>query len=492
MATLRRRSLSAGILKAMGIFSGVQVLNILCAIVRTKFVALWIGPVGVGLFGLYNSAIDTLSTLSQLGIRNSAVRDISASQSRHSHVARVATVVRRWAFLLGIVGAFLTLILSPALSRLTFGDDSHIMGFVILASAVFFSSITAGELALLQGLRRLRRLANASIVGAIAALLISLPLYYYWGIDSIAPSIVVYAAVTLIATLLYRERLPKADPTPTPSETLREGAGFIRLGIFMTASAFITLALNYLFMAYLNASADTDTVGYYQAGYTLVNRYIGLVFTAIAMEYYPRLTASASSRLRTNIFVSHESAMALYVILPVAIAFMCVDDLVIRLLYSGSFTVVAPMVTLALVGTVLRALSWCIAFVILARGDGKAYLLTESISALVALVLNVVAYRIGGLTALGAAYIGWYLIYLATVWIVCRRRYNFSLSKPTSRLALLTLLLCIAASAIRLLPTLVDIPTIVGIDATRFLLGIIAGATAIFSFRRLRALTSHR
>lgn len=72
-----RNSISRMAMKAMGIFGGVQMIGIICSIVRTKLVALWIGPVGVGLFGLFNQALDMLNTATNLGIRQSSVRDIS-------------------------------------------------------------------------------------------------------------------------------------------------------------------------------------------------------------------------------------------------------------------------------------------------------------------------------------------------------------------------------------------------------------------------------
>ena len=40
-------SISRMALKAVGLFGGVQVAGILCAMIRTKLVALLIGPVGV-------------------------------------------------------------------------------------------------------------------------------------------------------------------------------------------------------------------------------------------------------------------------------------------------------------------------------------------------------------------------------------------------------------------------------------------------------------
>ena len=36
--------LSAKVLKAMGLFGGVQGVGILCSVVRVKLVALWLGP----------------------------------------------------------------------------------------------------------------------------------------------------------------------------------------------------------------------------------------------------------------------------------------------------------------------------------------------------------------------------------------------------------------------------------------------------------------
>ena len=105
-------------MKAMGLFGGVQVMGILCSIIRTKLVALWIGPVGIGLFGLFNNALEMIATGTNLGIRSSSVRDISQALEKRdpSLVARMVTVVRKWSLWLGLAGALLTLAAAPLLS----------------------------------------------------------------------------------------------------------------------------------------------------------------------------------------------------------------------------------------------------------------------------------------------------------------------------------------------------------------------------------------
>ena len=65
----------------------------------------------------------------------------------------------------------------------------------------------------------------------------------------------------------------------------------VLLGIYMTVSGFVVTLFNYLFIAWMNARGGMADVGYYQAGYNLMNRYFGLIFTAMGMEFYPRLAA---------------------------------------------------------------------------------------------------------------------------------------------------------------------------------------------------------
>ena len=81
-----------------------------------------------------------------------------------------------------------------------------------------------------------------------------------------------------------------------------------------------------------------------------------------------------------------------------------------------------------MIGTILRTLSWCLAFTILAKGDGKTYLWTEVASAIINLVLNIVFYRWWGLTGLGVAFLVSYLLYTLIVAVVYFRIYRLQVS----------------------------------------------------------------
>lgn len=425
--TTRRQSLSTTVLRAMSLFGGLQVVQILCSAIRMKLVAWLIGPAGMGLFGIFNNMVEMISQITGLGMRTSAVRDVVGTTGERLSV--IAAVIRRWGVWLGMLGAVVTLALSPALSQFYFGDNDHIISIAMLSSVLFLTSILNSEQAIMQGSQMLRKLAVSSLWGAVGGLLASIPMFVFWRIHSIVPSIIAYAVITCAATLVCKVPTQSPPASLTVKKTFNEGKQFIVLGFFMTVAVFVELLSNNIFLAYLNQAADTDLVGYYQSGYTLFNRYMGLVFTAIAMEYYPRLTQVCHSRLRSSLFVSHELGLVLWVLIPVIGIFITCVDVIVKILYTDDFLVIVPFMVWGIVGTVLRGFSWCVAMMMLAKGDGKIFVFTESFSAISGLVLNVVCFQRWGLTGLGWAYIIWYGLYSLVVGIVYVRRYSLRL-KP--------------------------------------------------------------
>ena len=443
---MKREGVSKVVLKAMGIFGGVQVLNILCSLIRNKLVAMWIGPAGVGLFGIFNQALEMLNTATNLGVRNSSVRDISQAVEKRdsSMISRIITVVRRWSLWLGLGGALITMAIAPLLSRLTFGDFNHIWHYVTLSAAVLFMALTNGEYAVLQGLSKLKKLARVTVSGTLGGLLISIPMFYFLREDSVLPSIIVYALCVMAAALFTKDKeFPKAKVTSR--ETVSMGADFIKLGVFMTLGSFVAMLASYIFVSWLNITSGKETVGFYQAGYTLVDKYAGLVFVALGYEYYPRLARVAGSSMRLRVFVSNQINLSFMVLTPCLLAFILLRSHLVWLLYSKEFLVILTYISWGVVGTVLRATSWCLSFVMLAKGDGKIFLITESLDAVIGLTLNIVCFSLWGVDGLGFAYIAWFACYTIIVGVVYFRVYHLTISIKCLRNLVATLLVCIAA-----------------------------------------------
>ena len=65
------------ILKSSVLVGGSSLLNVAIGMVRTKVLALLLGPAGFGLFGVYNSIATLAQNLAGMGVNSSGVRQIA-------------------------------------------------------------------------------------------------------------------------------------------------------------------------------------------------------------------------------------------------------------------------------------------------------------------------------------------------------------------------------------------------------------------------------
>ena len=65
----------------------------------------------------------------------------------------------------------------------------------------------------------------------------------------------------------------------------------------------------------------------------------------------------------------------------------------------------------------------------LAKGDGKLFLITELISDVTSLIISILLYKTLGLQGIGLAYTINFIIYTTYMWIICKRRYAFAPEK---------------------------------------------------------------
>lgn len=441
-----RHKLTAKVLKTIGLFSGAESLKIICSVVKMKLVALWLGATGVGLFGIFNTSLDTISILTGMGLRESGVRAIARNRDNPSLLKRVVASLRGWCAMSGGLGALIVCALAPWLSLFFFNNYSYWWQFMILAAALLFNSLTNGEQAILQGTDTLKSLAKAAAAGSLVGLVLSIPMFRYMGDESVVFSILVYSLSILFFLYIFRRK--DIEYKVPDKDEIKAGKPFVKLGGYMALASFATNLAQMLFMSWLNRDASTAEVGYYQAGNVLVFRYTSLIFGAVGLEFYPRMAAQNGSIHRMSVFVSHEIGLLLKIFTPLLIGFVICRRWIVELLYSTDFEIILPFISIAIFTVVLRSVSACMAFSIIAKGDGKTYLVTESVDACIGLALNIVLYRLWGLTGLGIAQVLWYALYTLMICLVYFFRYRMKLTGGATRAIAAYSSVCAAACLI--------------------------------------------
>ncbi len=452
MGAKGKTSLTSRVLSAVAMLGSAQVVNIACSVVRTKLIAVWLGPIGVGLNTILVNGSALVSTTSQLNIRESSVRDLSAPSTADALTLKTAAV-RRWALILGLLGALAMIVLSPLLSASAYsGSTEYSLYFAALAPGVFAAAYAAGEFAVMQARGQLGSIARANAAGGVAATLVSLPLLYIFRINAIVAVINIYSIAIALCAFFWRIRPDRKPAKRLDLTTLwSQGRSFLILGLSISASAMLTTLMNYIFSAYVNSRSGETALGIYQSGYTLVNSYVGIIFSAIAVEYYPRLTGLIGRRNMARTIMAHEVSLVVKLITPVALIFISMSDIVARLLYSSDFSEVVPFITFAIIGAVFRGVSLCYAYRILAAGDSRAYIFSETVSVTVGLALNIIAYSSWSYLGLGLSYIAWYIFYTALTAVICRHRYGVILPRRLWVLTAISVAVISAAIALKML-----------------------------------------
>lgn len=439
------------VLKYTGIFGGVQGLNIVVGLVRNKLIALLLGPDGMGLASLFNSTVNFISQATNLGLPFSAVRHVSElfDSGDELQIAHFVKVVRAWALLTALAGMLLCAVAGPFLSSYTFSWGDHTLHFMLLAPAVGLLAITGGETAILKGARRLKALAVIQVYSVLAALLISVPVYYFFGQSGIVPVIVLMALSTMLLTIWYSYRLYPLRLRGA-SGLLGEGMGMVRLGIAFVLAGIMGSGSEMVIRSFLNVNGNLDTVGLYNAGFMLTITYAGMVFSSMEVDYFPRLSAIGDDSHQLSLTVNRQIEVSLLIVAPMLAALIVLLPVIVPLLFSAKFLPMVPMAQVAVFSMYLKAASLPISYTNLARGNSLGYLLMEALCDVLLVLLIVVGYHYWGLFGTGVALSASYVAELAIVLVYMRWKYDYCISRQvlTYLFVQLALGLCIYATVL--------------------------------------------
>ena len=429
------------ILKSSAWIGGSSVLVIGVGVIRTKAMAVMLGPAGFGLMGLYSSIIDLALAVASMGIGSSGVRQIAESVSTgdDTRIARTVIILRRTAVLLGILGAVLVVVFSGPLSTLTFGDDRHAGAVALLGLAVFFRSVTAGQGALIQGMRRIADLAKIGVLGALLGALFSIVLVYFLGEQGVAPSLVAAAALGLAVSWWYSRKVEIAYPVMTRAEVRREAASLLKLGFAFMASGILMMGAAYAVRAIVLRLDGLEAAGFYSAAWTLGGLYVGIILQAMGADFYPRLVGAAEDHNQCNRLVNEQTQVSLLLAGPGVIATLTFAPLVILLFYSAKFYEAVEVLRWICLGIALRVITWPIGFIIVAKNRQVIFLATEVAWTAVNVGLTWVCVKAFGLNGAGMAFFGSYVFHGLMIYPIVRWLSGFRWSSANRKTGLLFL-----------------------------------------------------
>lgn len=439
------------ILRSSSIIGGASAINIIVGLLRMKVAAVLLGPVGVGLIGLFTNLAGVATGVAGLGAGTVGTRQI-AEAAGQDDPARIALVRRSlfWLTLaLALVGGMAFWLLRETLAVRVLGDASLAGPLGWLSIAVALSVAAASQNALLNGMRRIGDIARVSVGSAVLSTVGAIIALWWLGRDGI----VLYVLVAPLASFLlghwYVSRLPgpvefKASLSALADQwrvMLKLGFAFMVAGLAGTIGQLAVRTL-------VQRELGVDALGHFHSAWAISMTYIGFVLGAMGTDFYPRLTAVIQDPVAVNRLVNEQTEVALLLAAPVLLAMLALAPWVIRLLYSVEFVEAVEVLRWQVLGDILKIASWPLGYILLAAGAGKTSIGTEWLAMGVFAALTFLLLPAMGIAATGVSFLAMYVIYACVVWALAVRRTGFSWSVDVKRLVLLVFASGIAIHAV--------------------------------------------
>lgn len=410
----------ARILRSSALMGGAQAVTLAMAFLRSKLIAVLIGPSGIGLMGVFNTFNANLSTIVGWGLGTSAVRTVAgaAEDERPRKVAAVRRFGRRlaWAGLCGV------LLLVLPVGYLTFKSQDYALELLLAGLAVPCVVATGMWSSLLQAGGHIGSMARTQMASSVIGLLAGLPFIYYLGSVGIALSILLAALATAFVTWRAATKLSpptQADPT---SGDLRE---LVQLGLALQIGAILGAVSTYFIRVLIVRSHGADLAagladaGYYQAAFAVTGSLPGVIFSATSSDFYPRV-AAAKDEDEARLITEKQIQASLLLAMPFLVALLSLGPWAIRLLYAKGFEPAVPLLDWFTWSIFCNLLGWPLGFWVVARRSKRVVALFQALLSVAALLLAFFLVPAWGVTGAAIAFFGGAMIYALVLLAMTR------------------------------------------------------------------------
>ena len=424
------------ILKSSSIIGGAEALNYIVGLVKIKVVAILLGPAGVGLIGLYQSVLQTVRTVSGMGIQSSGVREVAMAHGSGDavRVAETVRTLRRACWATGILGWAIAALLSGQLSRWIFDGDGHAWAIAILGATLLLGAISGGQKALLQGVRRIGDLARISVAAMFLNTAVTLGIYAWLGQQGIVPALVAASAVTLLVTWWFSRKVKIAPVDLTMTQFYQALPALLSLGSAFMWGTLLANGVDLFVRSLVTREFGIDAAGFYQAAWALSGIFAGFVLHAMGADYYPRLTAAIEDTQEAIGLVNEQVEIGILLVLPLLLGTIALAPILVRVLYSEAFLPAAVLIPWFLIGVFGRVISWPLGYIQLAKGAVRWFFATQTLFAVLHVLLVYSFVSRFGLDGVAYAFAILYCIHVPVIRWVGGRLLGYRWSSDALRL----------------------------------------------------------
>ena len=210
--------------------------------------------------------------------------------------------------------------------------------------------------------------------------------------------------------------------------------GLVTLGLAFMWSGLLVVVVEYLTRMLIAHELDLLAVGVFTAAFRLSGILVNFVLGAMAADYYPSLTAVSHDHGKMRDLVNQQTEIGLFLAVPGLLATLALAPWIIQIFYTSEFTASADLLQWFVLGCLGRVISWPMGFIMLAKGSGWLFALTQTLAHTFHLMAIWMGLRWFGIEGVSMAFFVLYIFHGMWVKIIGRKLIDFEWSKEVKYL----------------------------------------------------------
>lgn len=425
------------IFKEASLFTAVQIILLIVSMIKGMIVAKYIGVEGTGILGVLQSLISFFVSLFSLGLPVLLMRSYALNDGDNVAIKQKYGLPKLM-LLLALVGVFVFYFIVPFFAVDLFNDSNKKWVLKTVAIVILLKQVTSIYTTTLQGKQQLKTLAKATIISSIVGLLVAIPLYLFYKLEGVVYGFVLSFFIEVIVARLL---ITKSNTITNVSITINEYKEFLRKGFLLGYANVLTLAGQLGVVFYITVYGGVIAIGNYNAGFSIINNYVALLFVAMSTGYLPRIIKLLENKCELENEIAKQLNFSLIIIGVLATFCILFAPFIVHVLFSKDFEIVIPFLRIAVIGMLFKTFSWCLGYLIIAKADTKVMAFTGVIFNTLFVLLLICGYQYNGIIGTAYAFVIYNFIHLVSIWSITKVRYQLKLPKNTILLLLFVVII---------------------------------------------------
>jgi O-antigen/teichoic acid export membrane protein len=379
-------------------------ISLITKLIVNKIMAVFIGPSGFAIYGQFKDFVRLTTSLSQLGTENGVVKYTAETKDNITDFKSFISTIFKIHFASALLTALGIFIFKDWLNRLLFEGNNYGLYLIIIGFSLIFISFHNLLLAVLNGLKLLKKYMFISIITTLITALISIIAINYFHLNGLIISLAVNHFIVFVISIsfLLKNKILKFSILNAhfEKEYLKKLSQFS----LMSLSGIISLSLSLLFIRTLIIdNLGITFAGFWDSVWRISSLYI--LFLTSSFKFYILPTFST---LENNIQIKKEVLQIWKITLPTIIIItggvFLFKDLIIRFLFTPEFLIIKSIILFQLLGDVIRIHSWTLGNLLIAKSKTRIFVTLQIIWGVIFSGLSVLLITPYGLKGITIAY----------------------------------------------------------------------------------------